>query len=264
MNHRISKLITAAALVAGAAARAYADPSNPWSLSVIGGYSVAESGSLRAPRTSTITDLGAIDPALSGTPGTLTLDKLRYEDLFRRRFDTGLELDYSFDPNLQTYGRFSYESLGGRTQRVGVLSTDGLESPAGVAAHFADADNMTFELGSRYFWQTGTDWRPFAGAALGATHLDGIRASFTSPETTLALTNAQFTRSGVVFSQSLETGVEYDPDNNFGLRLSIDADHFGAPRSADDSQLSELGFDASHDAHSRWAFPLSVAAAYHF
>ncbi len=123
---------------------------------------------------------------------------------------------------------------------------------------------MSFELGSRYFWQTGTDWRPFAGAALGATHLDAIRASFTSPETTLDLPNAQFTRSGVVFSQSLETGVEYDPGSNFGMRLSVNADHVGAPRSADNTDLTELGFDAGHDAHSRWAFPLSVAAAYHF
>ncbi len=30
------------------------------------------------------------------------------------------------------------------------------------------------------------------------------------------------------------------------------------------SELTDLGFDASHDAHSRWAFPLSIAAAYHF
>ncbi len=114
MNLRIFKLIAGAALIASAAARAYADPSNPWSVSVIGGDSVAESGALRSPRTSTFNDLGAIDPALSGTGGALSLDKLRYEDIFRRRFDTGLELDYSFDPNLQAYGRFSYESLGGK------------------------------------------------------------------------------------------------------------------------------------------------------
>lgn len=264
MNNRIWKLITAAALVAGAAARAYADPSNPWSVSVIGGDSVAESGSLRSPRSASITDLGAIDPSLSGASGTLSLDKLRYEDLFRRKFDTGLELDYSFDPNLQTYGRFSYESLGGRSHQIGELSSNALDTPAAVAAHFSDADNMTFELGSRYFWQTGTDWRPFAGAALGATHLDAIRASFTSPEAALVLPDAQFTRSGVVFSQSLETGVEYAPDSNFGVRFSVNADHVGAPPSADNAELAELGFDANHDAHGRWAFPVSVAAAYHF
>jgi hypothetical protein len=48
MNHRVMKLITLTALVAGAAARAYADPSNPWSVSVIGGDSITESGDLRA------------------------------------------------------------------------------------------------------------------------------------------------------------------------------------------------------------------------
>jgi len=132
-----------------------------------------------------------------------------------------------------------------------------------VRARFSDADNMSFELGSRYYWQMPGNWRPFAGAALGATHLDGIRATFTSPGTDIDLKNAQFTRSGTVFSQSVETGVEFDPASNFGLRLGVDADHTSAPRSVDDPALTALGLE-DHDAHGRWSFPVSIAANYRF
>jgi opacity protein-like surface antigen len=265
MNTRNLNLIAAATLIAGVAGRACAaDQSDPWSLSILGGDSVAMTGSLRSPSITLIGNLGSIDAPLAGASGTLSLDKLRYEDMFRRRYDTGLELDYSFDPNMQAYGRFGYESLGGRTRRVGTLTSESLPTPDPLNARFSDADNMSFELGTRYYWQMPGNWRPFAGAALGATHLDGIRATFTSPGTDIDLKNAQFTRSSTVFSQSVETGIEYDPGTNFGLRLGAGADHVSSPRTVNDPALTALGVDDTGDAHGRWSFPVSIAANYRF
>jgi hypothetical protein len=265
MNTRHVRVCTVLTFIAGATASASAAAQqSPWSVSILGGDSVATAGSLRAPGTATVTDLGALDPALAGSSGTLSLDKLRYEDLFRRRYDTGLELDYSFSHSLQTYGRFSYEGLGGRTRSFGELTSASLASPSMLSARFADADNTSLELGSRYLLFTGTSWRPFAGVSLGATHLDAIRASLTSPDLSLDLQNVRFTRPGTVFSQSLEAGVEYDPSSSFGVRFSADAQHVGTPPSANDPALASLGLNAGNDARSRWAFPVSIAAAYYF
>jgi hypothetical protein len=266
MKYPSVQILTAVALIAGAGARtaSAADQSDAWSLSILGGDSVEESGSLRSPRSATITDLGALDPALAGSSGTLSLDKLKYEDLFRHRYDAGLELDYSFSENLQSYGRFNYESLDGRTRSIGELSGEAFTSPASVTARFADENNSSLELGSRYFWSTGTHWRPFAGVALGATHMDAISASLATATVDPDLQNLHFTRAGTVFSQSVETGVEYNPSNEFGVRLSLDADHIGAPPSADDNRLTGLGINAGDDAKSRWSFPLAIAANYHF
>lgn len=265
MKYRSIQILTVLSVVTGAARVApAAEPSSPWSLSIGGGDSIDERGSLRTPRTNDFTDLGTLDPTLSGTSGTLTLDKLKYEDLFRRRFDAGLELDYSFDDNLQSYGRFGYGSFGGRTTTIGHLDSAAFDSPADVRAHWADADNMTFELGSRYLWTTGADWRPFAGFSLGATHLDAMRATLTSPDLSTDLDNLRFTSSGTVFSQSLQTGVEYSPMSALGLRLGVAADHFGRPHDANDPRLAELGYGPNDDAHSMWSFPVSVAANYRF
>jgi hypothetical protein len=232
-------------------------------LSVIGGDSVGMSGSLRAPR-STSVDLGRFDPALTGVSGTASLDNLRYEDIFRRQYDVGAELGYSFDDNLQSFARFSYEGLGGRTHGFGELSSSASPSPEALTARFADADNFSFDLGGRYYWLTGTDWKPFAGASLGATHLDGTRANIASTNGSLELQDVRFTRPGTVFSQTLEAGVEYNPSTALGVRLGVDAQHTGAPPSADDPRLAALGVNAGHDAESRWSFPVTLAASYHF
>ncbi len=138
MKYRSVQILTAAAVIAGAARTASAaDQSGAWSLSIIGGDSIGETGSLRSPVRTTITDLGSLDPTLAGASGTLSFDKLKYEALFKRRYD-------------------------------------------------------------------------------------------------------------------------------FGVRLSLDANHFGTPPSADDTRLSGLGFNAGNDAQSRWSFPLAIAASYHF
>lgn len=259
------KILAMFALVAGAVrAASAAEPSSPWSLSISGGDSVDESGALRRSALTSFGDLGTLDPSLGGASGALRLDRLRYEDLFRRRFDTGLELDYTFDRNLQSYGRFGYDSLGGRTTSIGALNGASFTSPSPVRARFASADNMSLELGSRYLWSTGTSWRPFAGFSLGATYLDAMHARISVPELAMDFGDQRFTRTGTVFSQRLETGVDYSPSADFGLRFSLDADHIGRPPNADDAQLAELGFGPGNDAHSLWSFPISVAARYQF
>jgi opacity protein-like surface antigen len=265
MNTRNLGILASLAIIAGArAAHADTPADSPWGIAVYGGDSVTEAGHLRSPLSSTIPDLGTINPAFSGTGGTLSLDRLRYDDLFRNSFDTGLELSYSFDQNLQTYGRFSYDTLDGRTRRIGFLSTDALGGSEPLDARFADEDNKTLEIGSRYFWPTGTPWEPYAGIGLGATRLDALRANFTTPDAAIDLANVRFTRPATVFSESLEAGVEFNPNTSFGVRFSVDADHMGTPPSAQDPMLSELGYDTSHDAEGRWAFPVALAASYHF
>jgi len=265
MNTRIG-IVTGLALAAGTAGIASAQtPDSPWGVAIYGGDSVIDSGSLRSPGgTTTLPDLGTLNPALIGTPGTLKYDKLNYDDLFRRRFDTGVELNYSFNDNLQTFGRLGYESFEGRTRRAAFFTPDSGEPGVALRAHFADEDSKSLELGSRYFWPTGTPWEPYAGVSLGATRLDATSADFSTADGGIDLHNVRFTRPSTVFSQSLEAGVEFNPNTNFGVRFSVDADHVGVPPSANDPALTALGYDAAHDAEAHWSFPVAIAAAFHF
>jgi hypothetical protein len=89
--------LAALALAAGAMPNAHADDvERPWSVSLFGGDAFGVTGSLRGAGLSTLDDLGALDPTLAGASGALSLDRLRYEDAFRRRHDLGAELAYRF------------------------------------------------------------------------------------------------------------------------------------------------------------------------
>jgi len=264
MKLKTLQILSIASLVGSAANLASAaDQDSPWSLSISGGDSVDTSGNLTSARSSTV-DLGKLDPALTGATGTLSLDKLRYDDLFQRRYDFGAELGYSFSDNLQAFTRFDYESLGGRTIPLGTISGAALPSREGLGARFADANNYSLDLGARYFWRTDTTWRPFAGAALGATHLDGTSAIVQSSGGAIDSGEVRFTRSGTVFNQMAEAGIEYRPSGAFGVSLSVDANHAGSPRSADDARFSAAGLNPGSEAEDRWSFPVTIAASYHF
>lgn len=264
MKLKTVQILSIASLIGGAANLASAaDKDGPWSLSLIGGNSVSTSGTLTSPRSATV-DLGKLDPALTGDSGTLSVDKLKYDDIFDRQFNVGAELGYALSDHLQPFARFEYESLNGRTTQLGRISSTALPSVGALSARFADADNYSFDLGARYFWRTGSAWQPFAAAAIGATHLDGISALVKSDGGALDLGNVRFTRSGTVFSQMAEAGIEYRRSDAFGVSLSVDANHTGAPQSADDARFSAAGVNPGRDAEDSWSFPVTIAASYHF
>jgi len=264
MKLKTVQILSIASLIGSAAnLAAAADQDSPWSLSISGGDSVDSSGTLSSSRSAPV-DLGKLDPALTGASGTLSLDKLRYDDLFERRYDMGAEVGYSFSDQLQAFTRFDYESLGGRTTQLGTISGAALPSREGLSARFADANNYSFDVGARYFWRTGTTWRPFAGAALGATHLDGTSAVVKSEDGSLDLGTVRFTRSGTVFNQMAEAGIEYRTSDAFGVRVSVDARHEGAPDGADDARFSAAGVSPGSEAEDSWSYPVTIAASYQF
>jgi hypothetical protein len=270
MNIRNRNRFTTLALAAGAlgatlpAARAD-EQERPWSVSVFGGDAFGVTGSLRQSGQSALDDLGTLDPTLAGASGSLALDRLRYEDVFRRRHDLGAEVAYNFNERLEGFGRVTYDALTGRNVRIGALASDALPNAAPVDADFGDAYSWDLALGARYYLPTGAAWRPFAGATLGATRMDAITASLDVPDTAIDLQQVRFTRKATVFSQSLEAGIEYAPAGSFGMRFALDAEHVGSlPPSAGDPALTELGIDTAHDAASRWSFPITLTASYRF
>jgi len=265
MNSRqfgiLSCLTLCAAGVSGVSAAA---ETSPWSVAVYAGDAFSGSGTFRNPDTAAIANLGTIDPALAGNAGTLRLDKLRYHEAYHNRFSTAVELGYALNQNLQLFGRFGYDARQGRARDVGTLSSAAFASPAQVVAHFDNSDSRGLEAGARYLWTLAPEWRPYVAVSLGATHTDDINAALNVKNTGINIRQVRFAQSGSTFSQSFETGVEYNPSERLGLRFSVRANHIGTPPSARDPQLTALGFNAGDDAGSRVDYPIAIAGVYHF
>lgn len=241
-----------------------AKEANPWSVAVYVGDAVSGTGTFRNPHTESIANLGTLDPALTGTSGTLKLDELRYHEAYHNRFSTALEIGYAANENLQVFGRFSYDARQGRAHDIGTLSSSGLASPQRVVAHFGNSDSRGLEVGARYLWLTSEKWRPYVSLSLGSTRTDDMNASVTVTNTAIDIKQVRFAKAGSTFSQSFETGVEYNPSKRLGVRFSVRANHVGTPPSGQDPQLEALGFKGGDDAGSRVDYPVSVAAVYRF
>jgi hypothetical protein len=69
-----------------------------------------------------------------------------------------------------------------------------------------------------------------------------------------------------VFSQRLETGVQYSPMNNFDVRLTAAATHAENGRPSGDPNLAMLGLaeDNRSLVRGHWDFPAEVGAVWHF
>jgi opacity protein-like surface antigen len=254
--HMVLPLLTAVAPVARAA-----ESDTPWKFELFGGDSVALHGSLRPPGEIPLPDLGLVSPAFAGDSGSLGLNRMRYDDIFGRKYDAGTELSYAFSDYVSAYGRFSYDALSGRTREVGVLTT-----PAGLAplrANFDDLDTWSLELGSRYYFPTNLSFRPFAGAGLGMTRVHAISASFDIPSEAIAFPQVDLTRSDTRFTQNIETGIEMQSSPNLDFRLAVAADHMSGAHESHDPELNALGLNSGH-AGEQWSFPVTIGAAYRF
>jgi hypothetical protein len=265
MNIRPLRFLPVLGLACGVAHAAPNQEQHPWSFSLSAGGAVDMSGSIREPATGTIDDLGALDPTLEGNSATLTLDRTRFGDLYDNGHELGAELGYAFSKNLEGFGRVTYDSFAGRDVEMGTLTSEAFASPAPLDASFADAKDLSLQLGARYYWAAGSQWRPFVAGALGATHMDALTASFTAPGTAIDVQDARFSKADTVFTQSVEAGLEYAPGPSFDLRFAVDADHFGhAAASDDNSALEELGIDTTENPGNRWTFPITLTASYRF
>lgn len=238
--------------------------SNPWSVALYAGDADSGSGKFQSPRFASVANLGTVDPKLAGSSGTLSLDRLGYHEAYHNRFSGALEVGYAVNENLQAFGRFGYDARQGRERDIGSLSSAALPSPQRVIAHFGNSDSRGLEVGARYLWLASEQWRPYVAVSIGATHTDDMNASLNVTNTAINLKQVRFADAGSTFSQSFETGVEYNPVRQLGVRFSVRANHVGTPPSARDPQLAALGFNAGDDAGNRVDYPISLAGVYRF
>lgn len=247
MNARTTSLMLALA-VCGAAR---ADGTSRASFAVFAGANTEMPGTFR----------GQTTPLVTGD-GTITYDDLKFEDAYDHRYTMGAEFDYAFNPQFSGYGRYAYAEFNGREHEVGNLFTYSA-GVVPVSANFDDTNTQEFDLGGRFNFMPGAKWQPFVGASLGATRLGATRADF--PDANGGMTKVTLGESDTVFSQRFETGLQYSPMANFGLRLSAAANHLDADTKSSDPNLALVGLNpAGGEVRSHWDYPIELAAVWNF
>jgi hypothetical protein len=252
MNSRSASTLFAAACVAAASAAHALPLSDRASFELFAGGDVGMHGPIRDSFNS------------PGADGPTTFNHLGLEDMYAHSYDAGAEFDYAVDSHLQAFARGAYSKLGGADQRIGMLFSDS-QGVQKIDARFGDANTKEVDLGARYLFGTGETWRPFFGAAIGETRLSGKSAMVGEPGGA-PTTRVELSRPSTVFSQRLETGVQYSPMRNFDVRLTAAATHDENGRPSGDPNLAMLGLteDNRSIVRGHWDFPAEVGAVWHF
>jgi hypothetical protein len=245
MKPRTSSSLFAAACVAAASAAHALPLSDRASFELFAGGNLATSGSFRGPMN------------INGADGLTHYDSLDFDDAFRHDLTAGGEFDYNVDPHVTAYARAAWSDFTGQTRKIGSTSSQ-LTGSTPIDATFGDAHSSELNLGARYTFSEGEKWRPFVGAALGATLMSETHAMVGS-------TRVEIGKADTAFMQRLETGLQYSPKDNFDLRLTAAANHTEGGHSADDPNLALLGLDSSNSSiHAHWTYPAEVGAVWHF
>jgi len=245
MKPRSASSMFAAACVAAASAAHALPLSDRASFELFAGGNVATQGSFRGPLN------------VEGADGATNFDRLHFDDVYRHDLTAGAEFDYNFDSHVSAFARAAWSQYTGQTQEIGALNSR-TEGHTPIDASFGDADSRELDLGARYTFAMGEKWRPFVGAALGATRMSETHAMVEG-------TRVELGKANTAFTQRVETGVQYSPKPNFDLRLTAAASHVDGGSSADDPNLALLGLDSSNSAmHAHWDYPAEVGAVWHF
>jgi hypothetical protein len=214
------------------------------------GGNAAMPGSFSAPR-STLN---------STTPIYNSLD---FSDAYDHRYTGGAEFDYAFDSHVSAFARASYAQFNGTSHEIGVFFSD-TDGRVPINANFDDTHSTELNLGARYTFAAGARLRPFVGLGLGAADLSAVHANVQNLDGS-GMTPVELARSGTVFEQRLETGLQYSPMRNFDVRLTAAANHLDGQKQSNDPNLALLGLDAPHgDVPGHWDYPVELGTVWHF
>lgn len=245
-------LFAAACVAAASAAQALPDTDGKLSFELFAGGDVAMPGSFR----------GSTAP-FATTTGSAVYRDLKFDDAYAHRLSGGAELGYAFDDHLSAFARATINQFSGDHVNIGQFEpTTGAARE--LAADFGDTATHEYDLGARYTFSPWGRVYPFAGAALGATHLSATKASVDNFNG-FGTTYVEFGKAQTVFSQRAELGLQVASVKNFDIRLTAAADHVNADTKPGDANLSAMGLaSAAGDVRGHWDYPVELGGVWRF
>lgn len=247
-------LATAAvALLMAGAAHAQA---GQWTGRILGSADFAVGGNVHQGAVSAIPNLGVLNPALNGVPGTLDIGARSQSNIYGEAWGIGAELGYGVSNRGEVFGsvRFSDTSRG-QTQ-VGVALVPALNASLPVTGNFGPRQTWAFEAGYRHYLNDAPT-RFYVGGRAGVAFLSSVDANFGVPAAEIFLPNVPFQRRSTLFTGGLDAGVAFDIDEKVQLIAESGIRYTGRPR-GDDSALQTLGLAEINNTGARWDVPVRV------
>jgi hypothetical protein len=260
----ITPLITLGTTLGATHAAAAADYNEgQWVTTFTAGTALMPHGTFQAGAAGAVADLGSLNATLAGESAAVAVDRLSLHDAFRIGPSLGVETGYMSDSNLEPFVRLDYSQLGGRTTRIGQMTSSALASPAAITANFGDLDSWALNAGARYFFVNSGALRPFLAGYVGADRSDALYTHVAVNGVQSDMGRELLLPRETRFDAGVETGMNYQVSDQAAVRFSVGANYV-QPRHEESSAFESLGLGPVGIADQRWSIPIDLGLTYQF
>ena len=256
--------LAALALATSAFSASAAGPSaGQWSFSLLGEYDTPFDGDVHGGAIAPVSDLGPLNPALSGVSAELRIGSRSYDQIYGSTNGYGLEVTYGLSDNAEVFGVVRQSEADEGRVRVGGAFVPALATELDVFGTFSEYKTLSAEVGYRWFFLQPGGARPFVAGRLGAVQTDDIEATFEIPAGGITIANAPFYEKDTSWTAGADLGVIIPVGENFSLQAQAGVRYIDS-LSGDDSAIGGLGLGSINDDGDRTSFPVSVQARFDF
>jgi hypothetical protein len=176
---------------------------------ISGGTDFPVGGKVHSGTTAPVSDLGPLNPALTGVAADLKIEKRSQKKVYNEGYNVGLDLSYGLSDQSEVFGTVRRNWNGKATTQVGnaVITANPAATPTvGTAlpinGTFGKYKATDVEVGYRQYMGAGA-FQPYGAVRGGVGFVDKINASVDIPDASIALANQRFykkTRSSLAAS----------------------------------------------------------------
>ncbi|GAB4199211.1 MAG: hypothetical protein Tsb002_34630 [Wenzhouxiangellaceae bacterium] len=256
-------------------ATAHAGPqSGQWYYSVTGGIESTLSGDALNASSGTVPNLMALNPFLPDTSATVTTNSQSFEDLYDQGLLINAEIGYGLSTNLEVYAMASFNLQNGDQRVIGATTPASTGVSSDVIADFGDLETWRFQVGGRYYFNTGSRFQPFVSARAGLASIDAVDAIVVADYSALLegiddagaqvpFFNVPLYEDSTVFTGGVEAGLAVTVTDDIEVKLSVAAQYTASlDRAA--ASVDPLAIRNIAEKDSRWTLPLSAGLTYRF
>ncbi len=258
---RLVALMIATASLLATPALAQTEP-GVWRGSIFAGADLPVDGDVHGGATSTVPDLGGLNPALAGVSAELRIGARSYDDIYGETTSFGGELAYGVSNNAEVFGQFRYQQADEGRVQVGGAFVPALNTELPVFGTFGELNVYSIEAGYRQYFGSG-NLKPYVAGRVGVARTDAIEATFEIPDAAITIANAPFyeqTTSGTV---GLDLGVSYALSDRIDLKAETGL-RYVSSLEGDDTALATLGLQSINEEGSRLEAPVRIGVSLRF
>lgn len=228
------------------------------SLSIHGGGDMAVGGTMHDGANAPIADLGALNPALTGVPATLQIERRSQDDVYDTAWTLGGEMAYGLSDSSEVLLSARYvQAKGNRINVGGAAAGAPVNATLPVFGDFGDYKSFSLELGYRQYFGSGDGITPFVTLRGGATRISAISADFTVPDAGITLSGVPFSNGSWAFSGGADLGLSIPLGERVSLVPEVGIQYTGGAK-GNDTALGGLGLGAINNKGERWSVPMRL------